>query len=158
MKKDIENLLKNNANQIALLLLQMYPDYEEIIKYHQQQEVPFNEWFAFLFGGLKWKLEGPKEIPVHKIRISESKFREVEGDFKNPDKGYQILAENFDTKKLGYLTVVNLKGEYEILDGWHRFYLLNSIDFVNVPAYEWIKTPNDNEYSRAIRDLIVNKI
>jgi hypothetical protein len=148
----ISKVLIENADQIGKFLNQMYPGHEEIISYHQKEG--FNEWFAFLFDGNKWILDGPKEIPIHKILISKSEFNKVEVDFKENN----ILMENFDYNKIGYLTVVKPDDLYRIVDGWHRFYMCNVKDLVNVPVYEWIKKENSSPFALQIRDLILNNL
>lgn len=148
----ISSALEKCADQIGKLLNQMYPGHEEIIAYHQKEN--FYEWFAFLFDGNKWMLDGPKEIPIHKILVSKSKFAEVESDFGEPN----LLMENFDYESIGHLTVVKPDDLYRIVDGWHRLYRCCQKDLVNVPVYEWIKKENSNPFAIQIRDLILNNL
>jgi len=137
----------------------MYPFADGIIEYHATQEEPFNEWFAFLFEGNKWKLTGPITVPINHIEVSETKYRKTEQDFYDDEKGYHVLMKSFDYDKLGHITLVKPEDKYLIVDGYHRFYACDQHDLVNIEGcYEWIKTENNSPFALQIRELILNTL
>jgi len=157
-QQKIEKVLESTKQEIKVLLKEMYPNDGMIIDYHFKES--FVEWFAFLFDSPKWILQGPKEIPIHNILISQTKFNEVQEQME----ANNILFQEFDAEMLNHLTVVKPDDKYRVVDGWHRLYRCCNQDLVNVPVYEWVKlNPLQGnhpkiEYALKIRQLIIDGI
>lgn len=153
------NALKSSSKMIYHGLLSMYYNTEavkDLIKNHYEQDVPFGEWFSFIFEGEKWVLKGPLQIPLNHIHVSESKFNEAKEDFTT-DK-YKTMLDNFNISKMNYITVVKPEDKYLIVDGYHRYYMASEKDLVEIPAFEWVKEENKNPIARELKQLIINNL
>ena len=149
----VENLYKNK-DKVAEILCKIYPNDAFIINYHKNQELPFNEWFSFIFNNHLWKLVGPIEIKLSDINVIEDKLQQLKNDF-NENKYYQDLL-SLDFSKTGYITVIKKDEFYSIIDGYHRYYsfLENNID--TILAYQWVKETNDNPLSLELKKLLIS--
>ena len=143
--KSVENTLNKIKDEVALLLREMYPELLEAIDYHKQEN--FQEWFAMLFEGHKWKAS-TIIVDTKLIITSESRMDMVEQEIES----YQGLPD------LGYITIVPLEGEYHLIDGYHRFLLAKEREIDTLKAVLWTKTPNMHPNCQKIKQLIINNL
>lgn len=155
---------QDKSDDIYELLLKMFPDKEEIITYHYNDElgVPFAEWRRKIHDIKDWVLEGPIIVNPDEIQMDDEYMRDRKEKFDDyvsgkADKYFRDNTtdpRNVDFSELPPITLEKIDDIYEINDGAHRGFLAK---MMNKPlrAYVWVKKPNDSPYVKDIENLFI---
>ena len=153
---------QDKSDEIYDLLLKMFPNKEEIITYHYNDEVgtPFAEWRRKIHDIKDWVLEGPIIVNPNEIKMDEESWTDRKEKFDNyvlgkSDKYFRDNKSdprNIDFSKLPPVTLVKIDDTYEVNDGGHRVFLAK---MMNKPlkAYVWVREQNNSPYVRGIENL-----
>lgn len=143
--KVFANTLSKVKTELARLLTQMYPDMNEAIAYHTQEN--FREWFGILFDLHKWEATTTM-IDIDTIQYVQSKMEVAKTEIDD----YQGIED------LGYITVVTIESEYHLLDGYHRILLAKDREIDTVKAVVWKKGQNMHSNCQKIKQLILDNL
>jgi hypothetical protein len=153
---------QEKSDEIYNLLLNMFPDKEEIITYHYNDEMgyPFAEWRRKIHDIREWVLEGPIVVNPEEIQMEEEfwddrkeKFDDyVSGKSDRYFRDNKSDPRNIDFSKLPPVTLVKFDDIYEVNDGGHRVFLAK---MMNKPlkSYVWVHKQNDSPYVEEIEKL-----
>jgi hypothetical protein len=153
---------QEKSDEIYGLLLKMFPDKEEIIRYHYNDEMgyPFAEWRRKIHDIREWVLEGPIVVNPEEIQMEEEfwddrkeKFDDyVSGKSDRYFRDNKSDPRNIDFSKLPPVTLVKFDDIYEVNDGGHRVFLAK---MMNKPlkSYVWVHKQNDSPYVEEIEKL-----
>lgn len=149
-------------NEIYQLLLQMFPDQEEIIAYHYNDElgVPFAEWRKKIYDIKDWVLEGPTMISPNKIHMDKEDMlnrqekydKYISGESKKYFRDSDADPRDIDFTKVPAVTLEKIETGYTVDDGMHRVFLAKML---NKPlnAYIWVKKQNNSPFVEEIEKL-----
>jgi hypothetical protein len=157
-----EIVTKKYASEIYEILLKMFPEQEEIITYHYNDElgVPFAEWRRKIHDIKDWVLTGPIMVDPDKIFMDEEFWQDRKEKFDDyvsgkSDKYFRDNKSdprNIDFSKLPAITLQKSDDMYEVVDGGHRAFLAK---MMNKPlkAFVWINETNNSPYVKEIEKL-----
>jgi len=157
-----EVVTQKYPNEIYDLLLKMFPEQEEIITYHYNDElgVPFAEWRRKIHDIKDWVLEGPIIVSPDEIFMDKESFQDREEKYNDYVSGKitKYFRDNdtdprkTDFDKIPPVTLEKNDNGYSVDDGMHRVFLAKKMN-KPLKAYVWVNKPNDSPFVKEIENL-----
>lgn len=151
----MEKVLEIIKDEIYELLLEMYPEHSDIIKYHYN--FAFSEWFNLLYNLHLYTIDKQEFIPLDKILVFEDRKKQLDLEYENYKKGKSLFLKPSDIH-LETITLIEKDGLYYIVDGYHRVYLARLNQKNSIKACIWKNKQNIHSNCRAIKNLIIEHL
>jgi hypothetical protein len=143
----IEQTLIKIKEDIKPLLIEIFPAMEEEIKFACEDN--FQEWFGMLFELQKW-LVHPSMIAIggDQLVMQTSKLKEARAE----------LIDYDTLKDYDFISVVLIKNELHLIDGYHRVLKARDIGISQLRGCVWNKAQNVHPNCGKIKQLIINNL
>lgn len=161
-----EIVTQKYSKEIYDLLLKMFPEQNEIITYHYNDElgVPFAEWRRKIHDIKDWVLVGPVKVHPDEIFMDEESFQDrakkyddyVSGKITKYFRDNDTDPRKTDFNKIPPVTLEKTDKGYLVNDGMHRVFLAKKMNRP-LTAYVWVNKPNDSPFVKEIEKLFNKK-
>lgn len=138
MGKIRQTLIKIKED-IKPLLVEMFPHLEKQIQFAYEDD--FQEWFGMLFDLKSWSMSS-STIGIEKF--AKDSLADI--------RGYEGL------KDFGYISVVLIEGDYQLVDGYHRVLVASQRGLLQLEGVVWEKKLNDHHNCEKIKQLIIDNL